>query len=86
MKLIKTCNACPEQYDVLDEHTNEPIAYIRFRFGQLKVCPYINGEIDFSTILLEKTINDDYLGVIPDELRSKWMGDITIAINKYYNI
>ena len=33
MKLVQTCIACPEQYDVLDED-DEKIGYLRLRHGR----------------------------------------------------
>lgn len=32
MKLVQTCGACPEQYDVFDDAGNE-IGYLRLRHG-----------------------------------------------------
>jgi hypothetical protein len=32
LKLVQTCSACPEQYDVFDE-TGEKVAYLRLRWG-----------------------------------------------------
>ena len=33
INLIKTCNACPEQYDAYNSITNEKIGYLRLRGG-----------------------------------------------------
>ena len=36
LKLIRTCYACPEQYDVLDEDHNV-VGYLRLRHGFFRV-------------------------------------------------
>lgn len=36
MKLVQTCGACPEQYDVFDD-AGEQVGYIRLRHGYLSV-------------------------------------------------
>lgn len=33
INLIKTCDACPEQYDAYNSKTNEKIGYLRLREG-----------------------------------------------------
>ena len=44
LKFIKTCNACPEQYDVVDEE-NKCIAYVRLRWGRLTAETEVIGEL-----------------------------------------
>ena len=83
IKLECTCSACPEQYFVLDESNNE-IGYIRFRFGELEVHPFRDGKPDWDTHLLSRSVNDDYLGVIPDEFREEWLEESIQKIAKYY--
>ena len=48
--LVKTSEACPEQYDVyLGEETSRIVGYIGLRFGKLYVCyPSADGEIIYS--------------------------------------
>jgi len=85
MILVKTCNACPEQYDVYNESGLDQIGYIRFRFGQLEVHPTgMYDEVLWETNLLDKSINDDYLGVIPDELRDDWLNEAKQKLEEYY--
>ena len=44
LKLIRTCFACPEQYDVLDENHNV-VGYLRLRHGFFRVdFPHCGGE------------------------------------------
>ena len=43
-KLVLTCFACPEQYDMLDED-GTIIAYFRLRHGRFRVCvPNVGGD------------------------------------------
>lgn len=37
INLIKTCEACPEQYDAYNSKTNEKIGYLRLRGGRFTV-------------------------------------------------
>ena len=86
MELIKTCNACPEQYDVISDD-KKLIGYICFHFGELEVHPYLNNEdIGFETDLLTKSVNDDYLGVIPDKFREEWLTEACHKIALYYDL
>lgn len=40
-RLVCTCGACPEQYDVFDEKTNQQIGYLRLRHGVFRAdVPY----------------------------------------------
>lgn len=43
----KTCGACPEQYDVYN--TEGKVAYIRLRYGCLKVEPYEKPDDEFAS-------------------------------------
>lgn len=44
IKLVKTCNACPEQYDAY--HNGEKVGYLRLRHGNFSVTyPDIGGKI-----------------------------------------
>lgn len=43
LRLVLTCGACPEQYDVYDG--DRQVGYIRLRHGALRVdCPDTGGE------------------------------------------
>lgn len=43
LRLVKTCDACPEQYDVFDG--TQQVGYIRLRHGTMRVeCPDAGGE------------------------------------------
>lgn len=44
-KLVLTCGACPEQYDVFDSDGKE-VGYLRLRHGNFTVrCPDVCGEM-----------------------------------------
>ena len=44
-RLVQTCGACPEQYDVFDEETDEQVGYLRLRHGGFRVeYPDCGGE------------------------------------------
>ena len=47
-KLIKTCDMCPEQYELISE-TGDTIAYMRLRWGAFTVeCPDVGGKVVYS--------------------------------------
>lgn len=63
LEFIKTCNACPEQYDVFDKHHNI-VGYVRLRWGSL-ICKYPNveGELIYSDSVGE----DGWVGMFDSE-------------------
>jgi hypothetical protein len=42
-RLICTCGACPEQYDVFDELTKQQVGYLRLRHGFFRADLYDCG-------------------------------------------
>lgn len=45
LNFIRTCDACPEQYDVYDKESNI-VGYVRLRHGFLYAeYPYVGGEM-----------------------------------------
>ena len=78
---VKTCDACPEQYDILDEN-GKTIAYVRARWGIIYCdCPDVMGDRVFS----ESFSVNDYAGCFEDdEHRSRYFHRIEDAIDAYY--
>lgn len=75
--LVRTCYACPEQYDAYDKFGNE-IAYLRLRWGYFRVeCPF-GGEIVYSA----ETEGD---GMFEDAERDYHLDKAKEAIADYYN-
>ena len=74
----KTCEACPEQYDVyLASDTSLSIAYVRVRFGQLTVhCPDAGGKLVYQRI-----IGDEFRGTTDIH---DYVYDIIDSIQTYY--
>lgn len=75
-----TCGACPEQYDVF--RGDEQIAYVRLRFGRLRVdAPDVGGE----TIYI-RDFDDGYKGMFADEAeRVKYLTEISEVIGNHYS-
>lgn len=45
IRLIQTCEACPEQYDAVDS-AGRTVGYLRLRWGHFSVeCPDEDGEV-----------------------------------------
>jgi len=48
LKLVQTCGACPEQYDVFDKDDKQ-VGYLRLRHGLFRVdFPKCGGEIIYT--------------------------------------
>lgn len=76
--LVKTCGACPEQYDAFDK-SGKQIAYLRLRHGSFTVeCPDVGGELVYSVCP-----NGD--GMFDDNERSGYLSDAKMAIASFYN-
>jgi len=83
-KWICTCPACPEQYDVYVG--GKPAAYVRLRYGELSVNPYVDGDIDWNTELYSHQFEDGWKGCFDDEEEtSKYQKEIEEVILKYIN-
>lgn len=57
-----TCDACPEQYDII--LNNKKVAYFRLRYGALRVYPYKDGEINWDKVIYAIDFDDDWMGVL----------------------
>lgn len=71
-RLICTCGACPEQYDVYDDTTQRKVGYLRLRHGSFR------ADIDDcggDTVYEAETAGD---GIFDDDER---MPQLTAAIN-----
>lgn len=79
-RLICTCSACPEQYDVFDDATGDQIGYLRLRHGYFRAdVPDCGGETVY-----ESEPNGD--GVFDnDEERERELANAIAAIIKHYN-
>lgn len=76
--LIKTCEACPERYDAIDQNGKQ-IAYLRLRHGSFTVeCPDVGGELVYSVCP-----NGD--GIFDDDERLGYLSDAKAAIASFYN-
>jgi hypothetical protein len=75
-KLVLTCYACPEQYDVFDDEGNQ-VAYLRLRHGQFTVeCPDCGGE----TVYAIETLGD---GIFVDDERYFHLREAITKIQKW---
>lgn len=83
-KWVCTCPACPEQYDVCVE--DQPVAYVRLRWGKLTVNPYVDGDIDWNTELYRHQFENGLKGCFDDEEETgKYQKEIEEVILKYIN-
>ena len=74
---VKTCGACPEQYDVFDSNGNQ-VGYVRLRFGYLQVdYPDYDGEV-----IYDHEFSDEWKGSFTEEEREHYLKEIAEAISK----
>lgn len=74
LKLVKTCERCPEQYDVLA--SGEKVAYIRLRFGNL------TAEIGDKEVYCHK-FDNEFKGEFETEAeREKYLSEILEVLNE----
>ena len=76
LNFIQTCEACPEQYDVVDDNRNQ-VGYVRLRWGCLR-CDYpdVGKETIYSTSFDDERMGysdsqeqrEHYLNIIADKL------------------
>lgn len=76
IRLRRTCFACPEQYDALDE-SGAFVGYLRLRHGSFTVtCPHVDGTLVYSA----SAIGD---GIFEDDERDKYLRFAVDAIEKW---
>ena len=72
-KLVLTCFACPEQYDVFDDEGTQ-VGYLRLRHGHFRAdCPDYGGETVYSI----DTLGD---GIFEDGERYKHLREAVLQI------
>jgi hypothetical protein len=76
LNLIRTCYACPEQYDVLDKDHNV-VGYLRLRHGIFRVdFPHCGGETIYRAVpkgdgIFESDERDFFLGKAIEAIKAK---------------
>ena len=80
LNFVRTCGACPEQYDVFDGE--EQVGYVRLRWGNLTVeCPDCGGEYVY-----DYSFSDGFKGCFENDTERKhFLGEIEKAILDYRN-
>jgi hypothetical protein len=76
-RLVQTCSACPEQYDVFDD-LGQQVAYFRLRHGGFTVdVPDVDGEQVYHA-----TPKGD--GIFEEDERVKYLTEAILAVQEYY--
>ena len=76
-RLVRTCGACPEQYDVLDSQENV-VAYLRLRHGSYTVSvPDVGGKVIYQAFPQGD-------GSFEDDERVKYLEESIKNIQRYY--
>lgn len=75
-KLELTCQACPEQYDVLDDEGNL-VAYLRLRHGSFTAqCPDVGGDLVYQAYPKGD-------GIFEDEERYRFLTEAIYNVQKW---
>jgi hypothetical protein len=76
-RLICTCSACPEQYDVIDDINNTVVGYLRLRHGHFTAeYPDCGGELVYNAATRGDGMFDD------DEERMRELTAAVAAISR----
>ena len=78
MKFIKTCNWCPEQYDIFDEE--KQVAYMRVKYG---ICECYVPDADGTIVYLSYIKGRGEF--IDDEERQLHFKNAAKCIQNYYD-
>lgn len=80
IRLVQTCEACPEQYDAFVAGTHMQVGYLRLRWGYFTVtCPDVGGEEVY-----EAEVGNGYTGSFEsDEQRAEQLDNAKAAIAKW---
>jgi hypothetical protein len=84
-RLILTCDACPEQYDVFDDSTGEKVGYLRLRGGWFRAdTPDCGGETVYE---VDEIGDSPYCGCFPtDDERTEQLTKAVAAIKTHRSI
>jgi hypothetical protein len=78
-RLICTCPACPEQYDVFNNENGSLVGYLRLRHGTFRAdCPDVGGE----TVYTANPVGD---GIFEDHERMDYLHAAVTAIRAYWD-
>ena len=80
----QTCQACPQQYDVLDLDDNDKtVGYIRLRWGHLRCqVPDVGGKTIYS-----HDFDDGLQGIFDtDEQEDLHLANIRLALEDHYGL
>lgn len=77
LKLVCTCGACPEQYDVFNANGAQ-VGYLRLRHGYFRAdCPEVGGE----TVYTAQPKGD---GIFDDDERQYYLTEAVAAIKAWW--
>lgn len=88
LKLVLTCHACPEQYDIYDvslKGRGEYVGYIRYRWGYLALHPVTKGQVDWNIEVWSWSCNSGLSGILPLEERDQILNTCKEELSKWWN-
>lgn len=79
IRLVQTCQACPEQYDAF--HGDELVGYLRLRGGCFRVdCPNVRGK----AVYMVEFRTEPYKGMFATAAeRADYLGEARLAIARW---
>lgn len=81
LKLVQTCECCPEQYNVLYKGTW--VGYIRYRCGYFTCQPVFNSQILNDYLVTHKEA--DWSLTLADDNREGWLMESKQELVNFWN-
>jgi len=77
LRLVMTCGACPEQYDVFLGDSQVQVGYLRLRHGYFYAqCPDVGGEYVYEA-------EPEGGGIFEEHERERYLGEARAAIARW---
>lgn len=88
LKFVRTCGACPEQYDVLSPDNSKAVGYVRYRYGTLYASYFPPEKESFNdewseTVFCEN-IGGELDGLMSSEEKDKYLPIVARKIAEKY--
>lgn len=84
LRLVCTCDSCPEQYDVFAEGYSYPVGYIRFRSGWFTCRALGESGLSVSSPIIVSWVDSESMNEIPAIVKDNLLDICKDAICQYF--
>lgn len=84
LRLVCTCDSCPEQYDVFAEGYSYPVGYIRFRSGWFTCRALDESGLSVSSPIIVSWVDSEGMNEIPAIVKDDLLDICKDAICQYF--